>query len=128
MNYKTVADTTQAVIEIQHRALDNITEGGMMDEKTTRDIEDAAWYTREHARQNIEKWGLQNLKTLIVVATEELGETAKEVLAHQFTSRTDYEANNLDRISQEAKDFAAVGLQIMALVEKLKGDFESEAE
>ena len=91
MNYKTVADTTQAVIEIQHHALENIAE-----------------------------WGLQDLKTLIVVATEELGETAKEVLNHEQNIGKNSEDVLLYRIRDEAKDFAAVGLQIMALVEKLK--------
>jgi len=75
----------------------------------------------KHARNNINEWGLQNFLTLIAVATEELGETAKEVLTYNY----DNDDCRLDLIRAEAKDFAAVGLQIMALVDSMQ-DKEGE--
>ena len=91
-----------------------------MDNKTVKDTTLAAVETGHHALNNIEKWGLKGFKTLIVVATEELGETAKEVLNHEQNIGKNSDEMLLDRIRDEAKDYAAVGLQIMALVEKLK--------
>jgi hypothetical protein len=97
-----------------------------MDLKTLGFLERAGDRTVGHARQNIEKWGLQDLKTLIVVATEELGETAKEVLDYEHPKERPLVPNRhgLDMIRREAMDFAAVGLQIMALVEKLQSEVE----
>ena len=75
-------------------------------------IKDIGLEVAKHAENNINDWGLQDFLTLIVVATEELGETAKEVLEHNQGRYS------LDEIRDEAKDFAAVGLQIMALVDE----------
>jgi len=80
-------------------------------------MDDIAAEVGAHANRNIEAWGMQDFMTLIVVATEELGETAKEVLTYNY----DNDDCRLDLIRAEAKDFAAVGLQIMALVDDLKG-------
>jgi hypothetical protein len=76
----------------------------------------------EHANRNIEAWGMQDFMTLVVVATEELGETAKEVQTYNY----DIDADRLELIRNEAKDFAAVGLQIMALVDEMKEEIDSD--
>ena len=97
-----------------------------MDEKTKKDAAQAATDTLDHATANIERWGLQDLRTLIVDATEELGETAKEVSFHARTIGGGHEKYILYQIRDKAKNFAAVGLQIMALVEKLKKEADND--
>jgi len=82
-------------------------------------IKDLGLEIARHARNNINNWGMQDFLTLIAVAAEELGETATEVLAHKDDCKCN-KAMHFDRIRDEAKDFAAVGLQIMALVDDMR--------
>jgi len=79
----------------------------------------------EHANRNIEEWGMQDLLRLIAVATEELGETGRAVLAYQDACKCN-KTSNLDYIRDEAKGLAAVGLQIMALVDEIKEEVDSD--
>ena len=97
-----------------------------MDVKTIKDTAQAALETQYHAMNNIERRGLKDLRTLIVDATEELGETAKEVSFHARTIGGGHEKYILYQIRDKAKNFAAVGLQIMALVENSKRRWDND--
>ncbi len=65
----------------------------------------------DKADANISKWGLQDEATLILAATEELGELAQAFL------KSKHEGGQIGRITDEAKDLGALCCQIIYLLE-----------
>lgn len=59
------------------------------------------------ATANVGKWGVQELETLVLAATEELGELAQAVLQNR------HEGGERERIREEAIDLGALCLQIL---------------
>ena len=61
----------------------------------------------QQAAVNVAKWGKQPLETLGLVAAEEMGEVCQAILQWQ------HEGGERERIFEEARDLAAVCLQIL---------------
>lgn len=63
------------------------------------------------AKQNVEKWGLQNFETLGLAVCEEAGELAQAILQAR------HEGQPRRCIFEEAVDLGALCLQVIALYE-----------
>ena len=58
------------------------------------------------ARDNVEKWGLQDREALLLAMTEELGELTQAVLEHK------HEGGEYQRIYDETADLGALVIQM----------------
>lgn len=74
----------------------------------------------ERAAGNMEQYGYQDLSMLVICATEELGEVAKERIWLKLNGQASPRAaiNVLRQMCDEARDLGALCLQIGALCEK----------
>lgn len=75
-------------------------------------MEDYELEWRRKARENVEKWGLQSFKELLLAMQEEMGELTKAYLEH------DYEDEDFDRIEEELDDLMALGYQLLFKINK----------
>lgn len=74
---------------------------------------------RDQAVKNIEKYGYQDLETLVLAITEETGELAQALLQWK------HEGQPFERIMEEAVDLMALPMAVIALCHKLKRDAEA---
>lgn len=70
-------------------------------------------YWREKAEENIEKWGLQDVDTLLLAMQEEQGELSQAYL------EAEYEDGDARRIAKELDDLAALCIQLRWRLEQL---------
>lgn len=70
----------------------------------------------DKAEENIAKWGVQGLDTLVLAATEELGELSQAYL------ESEYEDGDSNRIREEIDDLGALLLQLRFAYETEVGD------
>lgn len=86
-----------------------------MTQKTNTDDRAERWHRQ--ARENVEKWDLQDLEMLLLATQEELGELTQAVL------EANHEDGDPERIQTELDDLAALMYQLQwSLEDKLDRD------
>jgi len=70
------------------------------------------------AEKNIQKWGLQDVETLLLAIMEELGELSQAFLKFK------YEGEKIERIEEELDDLGALIIQLKMRLEKDKNEID----